>query len=182
MGDGTGLGLSMVFGIVKMHEGHISCESEPGKGTSFKIYLPVAEDDASMRTSSKLPMPAGGTEKILVVDDEPFIQELAKKVLERAGYMVITAGSAEEAIDIYLDDKNTISLIILDLIMPGIGGKQCLKHILKIHPQAKVLIASGFAVDGETRDYLASAAKGIVSKPFNMRELLRSVRSVLDGI
>ena len=116
-----------------------------------------------------------------MVDDEPMIRDLAKRILEKSGYSVFTAGSGKEGIEFYAEHESDISLVILDLIMPEMGGKQCLDELLKINPQVKALIASGFAVKGDTKTFLDTEAKGIVPKPFNMRELLRSVRHVLDG-
>ena len=180
--EGTGLGLSTVFGIVKIHSGHISCESEVGKGTTFSIYFPaIQETKPEIETEQELAPILGGTETILVVDDEPLIRELAERILTNAGYSVLTAGSGTEALQVYAQHKWDIALVILDLIMPEMGGEQCLKELLKIDPQVKALIASGFAVPGDTKAFLASEAKGRVAKPFNMRDLLRSVRHVLDG-
>ncbi len=183
LADGTGLGLSAVFGIVKMHGGHITCRSEVGQGTIFDIHFPVAEPaETTTDEAREVDTPAGGTETILVVDDESLIADLAKQMLEQVGYSVITAGSGEEALDIYFQQKSDIALVILDLIMPGIGGKQCLEELLKIDPQVKALIASGFDGRGDLKRFLDREAKGIVAKPFEMRELLRSVRHVLDGV
>ncbi len=182
LAEGTGLGLATVFGIVKMHGGHIACESRVGKGTTFNIYFPVTE--AARRVpdldSEAVPV-AGGTETILVVDDEPMIRELAKRILEKSGYSVLTAAGGKEGIEVYLEHKSAVSLVILDLIMPEMGGKQCLEELLKIDPQVKALIAGGFAAKGDTKTFLDTAAKGILPKPFNMRELLRSVHHALDG-
>jgi len=125
---------------------------------------------------------AGGTETILVVDDEPLIRDLAGRILKKAGYSVLSAGSGKEGIEVYAQHQSDIALVILDLIMPEMGGKQCLEKLLKINPQVKALIPSGFAVDGATREFLDSGPKGMVGKPFNMRELLRAVRHVLDGV
>ena len=183
LADGTGLGLATVFGIVKMHGGHITCVSEVGKGTAFAIYFPVAEAaKPEVVGEQEVAAETGGTETILVVDDEPMIRDLAKRILDRSGYSVLTAGSGKEGIEIYAQHKSDIALVILDLIMPEMGGKQCLEELLKINPQVKAVIASGFAVKGDTKAFLDTEAKGIVPKPFNMRELLRAVRHVLDGI
>lgn len=180
--EGTGLGLATVFGIVKMHRGHIICESEVGNGTTFSIYFPAIEEAVPDIGEKQQAAPiAGGTETILVVDDEPLISELATRILTGAGYSVLTAGSGKEALDAYAQQKSDIALVILDLIMPEMGGEQCLKELLKIDPQVKALIASGFAVSGDTKAFIDTEAKGKVAKPFHMRDLLRSVRHVLDG-
>ncbi len=181
-GEGTGLGLSSVFGIVKMHGGHIMVESEPGAGTTMAVYLPASkETPPDAEKTDQEARPGGGTETLLVVDDEPLIADLAKKLLERAGYSVVAAHNGRQALDIYTKERDRISLVILDLVMPEMGGRQCLEELLKIDPEVKVLIAGGFVVDDEAKAVLDSAAKGVVSKPFVMNTLLRSVREVLDG-
>jgi PAS domain S-box-containing protein len=181
LANGTGLGLATVFGIVKMHGGHITCESEIGKGTNFEIYFPAAEEaKPDIEQKQEISAVAGGTEKILVVDDEPLIRDLAKRILEKAGYSVVTARSGKEGIEIYTQHSSDIALVILDLIMPEMGGKQCLLELLKITPRVKALIASGFAIEGDTKAFVDDKAKGMVIKPFNMKELLRHVRHVLD--
>lgn len=179
-GEGTGLGLAMVYGIVKNHDGHVQCYSEPGHGTTFKIYLPATERKEQDDREISEELPVGGTETILIVDDEPMIGQLAERILEKAGYSVITASNGIEALEIYERERSNISLVILDLIMPEMGGQQCLEELLKINPEIKALIASGFAVKGGQKAFIKAEAKGMVSKPFNMRELLRSVRHVLD--
>ncbi|MEJ2719333.1 MAG: response regulator [Deltaproteobacteria bacterium] len=123
----------------------------------------------------------GGNETILVVDDEELIRNLAKRILEKAGYSILTAGSGKEALEIYQRDRSNISLVILDLIMPEMGGERCLEELLKVDPEVKALTASGFAVQGEAKTFLDLNAKGTLNKPFRMDELLRSVRDALDG-
>ena len=155
-----------------------------GKGRPFEIYFPAAEaakPDADKEHET--PAVQGGTETILVVDDEPMIRELAKRILERSGYSVLTAGSGKEGIEVYAEHKSDISLVILDLIMPEMGGKQCLEELLKINPLVKALIASGFAVKGDTKTF-SWTPKPKASYPSlsTWRELLRSVRHVLDGM
>ena len=179
-GKGTGLGLAMVYGIVKQHDGYITCYSEPGMGTTFKIYLPVIPTEAKSETPTEKPILPRGTETILLVDDEEMIRELGKRILERSGYTVLTAANGKEALNLYRKQGSEISLVILDLIMPEMGGKQCLEELLKIDPQVKVLIASGYSGGGETKKTIETGARGFVGKPYDMRQMLQAVRQVLD--
>jgi two-component system cell cycle sensor histidine kinase/response regulator CckA len=181
VGKGTGLGLSMVYGIVHQHGGHITCYSEPGKGTTFKIYFPAVEMEMNSDVAATGIMPAFGTETILLVDDEDLVRDLGKRVLERSGYTVLTAANGKEALELYKKERDKISLVILDLIMPEMGGKQCLEELLKIDPKARVLIASGYSAEGEAKGALGKGARGFVGKPYNMKGMLRSVREVLDS-
>jgi len=179
-GEGTGLGLSMVHGIVKQNHGFIMCYSEPGEGTTFKIYLPVIDLDMEPDAASTEEMPAFGTETILLVDDEESIRDLGERILTQAGYTVLTAGNGQEALEVYQEQQADISLVILDLIMPEMGGRQCLEELLKIDSDAKVLIASGLSVNGPTREAIKGQTRGFVGKPFDMSQLLQTVRKVLD--
>jgi len=180
-GDGTGLGLAMVYGIVKQHNGYIVCYSELEQGTAFKIYLPALIEEApDSAPIMERRMPGGGTETILLVDDEEPLIVLGKTILSRAGYTVLTASNGQEALELYERERRKISLVILDFSMPKMGGKECLDQLLKIDPKAKVLIASGFSVNGPVKAAMQSGAKEILSKPYEMRRLLKVVREVLD--
>jgi two-component system, cell cycle sensor histidine kinase and response regulator CckA len=179
-GKGTGLGLATVYGIVKQHSGHITCYSELGMGTTFKIYFPAIEqaEDAETRTNDG-PI-RGGTETILLVDDDDEIKDLGATLLNSFGYAVVRAGNGKEALEIYQRDRESISLVILDLIMPVMDGRQCLAEILRIDPHAKVIIASGYSEGGPANGVMAARAKGFVQKPYSMRELLTTIREILD--
>ena len=180
-GEGTGLGLAMVYGIVKQHYGYITCYSEPETGTTFKIYFPALVSEPQVEDASTVTVPRGGSETVLVVDDEEVIRDLGERILTGSGYRVLAAVNGKEALEVYGPRRKEISLVILDLIMPDMGGKQCLDEILKIDPQARVLIASGYSVNGPTREALSAGAKGFVNKPYDMRELLATVREVSDN-
>lgn len=179
-GAGTGLGLAMVFGIVKIHGGHICCSSGPKAGATFEIYLPAMGVALSSEAGTTFEFPSFGTETILLVDDEELIRNFGVEALQSVGYTCLTARDGKEALDIYSRQHKEISLVILDLVMPRMGGKQCLEELLKIDPNAKILIASGFMVDEQVRRLITQKAKGIVKKPFRAKELLRYVRSILD--
>ncbi|MCA1990246.1 MAG: PAS domain S-box protein [Desulfarculus sp.] len=183
VGRGTGLGLSTVFGIVKGHGGAVTCYSEPGLGTTFKIFLPVFSAEAPLRPTAqpKTRHPLGGGETILLVDDETSLRELGRQSLEGMGYRVLTASSGEEALATYQARGAEIDLVVLDLGMPGMGGHKCLQAILALNPRAKVVIASGYSANGQVKQSLESGAAGYVAKPFRRVELLRTLRGVLDG-
>ena len=180
IGRGTGLGLAMVYGIVKQHGGHINCYSEVRKGTTFRVYLPAILSEPEDVAESVAEMPAFGTETLLLVDDEASVRGLGQRILTKSGYTVLIAANGEEALTLYTQKKKQVSLVILDLIMPSMGGKDCLHELLKIDPAVKVLIASGYAADETTRECVRLGAKGFVAKPFRLKDLLRQVRKTLD--
>jgi DNA-binding NtrC family response regulator len=149
-------------------------------GTTFTILLPAIDVELEPDAAESGSIPAFGTETILLVDDEDLIRELGREFLCHSGYKVLTASDGREALELYRTRKEPIGLVILDLFMPHMGGKQCLDELLKIDPQAKVLLASGyFDHDGEPIGNETGAA-GFVTKPFDAQGLLRMVRKVLD--
>jgi CheY-like chemotaxis protein len=178
---GTGLGLSVVKGIVQQQGGHVTCESEPGKGTEFKVYFPAIEAPLAPTEEVEPTVQSGGSETILVVEDSIPVAELEKKVLANAGYEVIVATNGKEALDIYHTRRQEISLVILDLLMPEMSGRDCLMELVKIDPSVKVLIASGYAPADELHKEISPLVKGFLQKPFAIMDLLKDVRSGLDG-
>ena len=183
VGSGTGLGLSVVLGLVKNQEGHIDCESEVGKGTTFKIFLPVLHAAKTVSDKKELAQTklAIGTETLLLVDDEKSLRDIAQRYFSDVGYRIHQAGSGEEAVDIYRRHLGKIDLIVLDLGMAGMGGRKCLEEILSINPKARVVIASGYTSDDQDQQALSFGAAAFVGKPFKKIELLKTVRDVLDN-
>ncbi len=183
VGKGTGLGLFTVYGIVKNHGGHITCSSEPGQGTTFKLHLPAAaQTDDSDQAAPFEPSTETleGDESILLVDDEPALLEAAKQYLEKYGYTVITAASGEEALAVYERKGGDIDLVVLDLVMPGMGGQKCLERLLAFDPRAKIVVASGYSADGQAKTALDRGAAGFIAKPYRLKKMLEIVRWVLN--
>ncbi|MFC1556020.1 PAS domain S-box protein [candidate division KSB1 bacterium] len=180
MKKGQGLGLAMVYNIVtQINGGHIWIDSKAGKGTTFHIYLPKASPDVEAESKMTNDI-EGGTETILVVDDEPIVIKLTQNMLTDIGYTVLTASGGKEALKVYRKQKEEISAVILDLTMPQMSGKQVLHEISEINPDVKVIISSGHG-DEYTKDGVLSKAKGNISKPFKMQDLAQAVRTALDS-
>jgi CheY-like chemotaxis protein len=182
IGQGSGLGLAMVYGIIKNHGGHILCASEPGQGACFDIYLPAMpalQPAADKQADAIAPLPSG-RETILVVDDETAILGLAETLLDRFGYQVLRAENGEQALSLMATREVPVDLVILDLNMPGMGGRNCLQALRADYPQVPVLIASGYAPSGSERDTLTAGAAGFIGKPYQLEEMLRVVRNVID--
>ena len=179
-GEGTGLGLAMVHGIMAQHNGYITCYSEPGSGATFKMYFPVAASEHLADMATTREMPALGNETVLLVDDDDRIREMGKALISLGGYTVITASSGSEALETYSLHKDEISLVILDLVMPGMSGKRCLEELIRLDPNVKVLVSSGYAANGSTRDAAESGARGFISKPYDAKDVLRAIRTILD--
>ncbi len=181
VGSGTGLGLATVYGIVKSHDGYITCQSEPNSGTTFQIYLPALhvsgiEPEEGGRTEDR-----GGYQPslIMLVDDEETLREVGREILEAFGYTVITASSGEEALELLADSTEGVDLIILDLIMPGMGGQRCLKNIIEANPQQKIVVASGYAATGQAQEVIKDGALGFISKPYDLEKMIKLIRSVM---
>jgi CheY-like chemotaxis protein/two-component sensor histidine kinase len=181
-GQGTGLGLSMVYGIVKNHHGHIECDSEPGAGTRFNIYFPVAKSENVQQDEivTQKENIATGNETIFLIEDDELILDALKRMLEHFGYAVTTATNAEKAIEIYLAEQKSIDLVILALNMPGMGGQKCLERLLEIKPELKTIVTSGYSSAAIVEDIHKSGTFVFVEKPYQFEDLLRKIRQVLD--
>jgi len=179
MGRGTGLGLATVYGIVMGHKGAIQVYSEPQHGTSFKIYLPAS----ALETVEEKEIEDGiakGTEAILLVDDERTILEVGREMLATLGYRVYVAGSGQEGIAVYREKRNEIDLVILDMIMTGMSGGKAFDYLREANPAVKVLLSSGYSIDGDAQEILNRGCNGFLQKPFHIEKLSRKIREILS--
>jgi len=181
VGQGSGLGLASVYGIIKNHDGFINVYSEKREGTTFNIYLPASEKEVVKEgPEPKRHDIQYGQGIFLLVDDENMIIEVGKTMLERLGYRVLTAGSGKEALDLYEKQKDEIDLVILDMIMPGMGGGETFDRLKAIDGDVKIILSSGYSINGQAKEILDRGCIGFIQKPFSMKELSRKVRDALD--
>ena len=178
IGKGTGLGLAAVYNTITDMNGCISVSSEPGLGTIFKLYLPLAENIRAEVKSAEEPI--YGTGGILFVDDEEIIRAVGKAILEELGYKVYLAEDGQQALDLYAVDNQNISLVILDMVMPRMGGRETLIRLIESYPDVCVLISSGFNQEGAIDDLLELGAKGFIQKPYGMPELCKAVAGAMQ--
>ncbi len=179
MGRGTGLGLASVYGIIKNHGGIIDVNSRKGEGATFTIYMP-ASDKEIVEEKGVSGETLKGTETVLLVDDEDRIVDIGKKILKIMGYKVLVARSGKEAIELYKKNQARIDIVVLDMIMPEIGGGEAYDRLKEINPHVRVLLSSGYSIDGEATEILERGCNGFVQKPFSMKELSRRIREILD--
>jgi CheY-like chemotaxis protein len=167
-----------VYGIIKAHGGYIDVESERGVGTTFKVYLPGSEEKIQeiMKTSTEV---RKGTGTVLLVDDEAFVLEVGKELLAAMGYRVLAAMDGKEAVEIYRKQPDQIGIVVLDMIMPGMGGGEVFDRLREINPHVKVLLSSGFTIDGEASEILQRGCHGFIQKPFSMKELSGKMKQIL---
>ena len=180
IGKGTGLGLASAYGIIRNHGGIINVYSEKGHGTTFNIYLP-ASGGKPVETEPSESNLLTGHETILLVDDEPLNSGVVKELLEKLGYKIMTAQSGQEAIEIFKGHQGKIQLVILDMIMPEMNGRETLTKLIEIDKNVCVLLSSGYSINGEAKTILDLGCKGFIQKPFRVEELSRKIRAVLDS-
>jgi two-component system, cell cycle sensor histidine kinase and response regulator CckA len=179
-GKGTGLGLAVVYGIVEQHGATIICESKPSVGTTFKIYFPAVEEIQEEKYLENKGPPMGQGETILMVDDAPEILEMGALRLNGSNYNVITASNAKEAIKMYEKHRNQIRLVLMDLIMPEMGGVRCLEILRKMDPDVKILVLTGYTKRGITQELKEAGARDFILKPFDTPQLLEKIREIID--
>jgi CheY-like chemotaxis protein len=181
VGKGTGLGLAMVYGIIQQHEGAIHVYSEPDHGTTFKIYLPVYDADREETEKSETDGIVGGSETILLAEDDPMVRDVSRRILERAGYRVLTAHDGEMALTMFRAHRHEISLVLLDAVMPRLSGQDAYRRLKDEYPEVRVIFCSGYAPETAHSNFIVQEHLRLVEKPYNPAVLLSTIREVLDA-
>lgn len=180
--DGRGLGMAAVYGIVKNHAGWISVDSKMGKGTTVRIYLPAVDmlvkEDVNKRPQAQW---VKGSGTILVIDDEEGIAAVCRTMLERMGYRVLVAGTGQEAVDTINNFDGDINLALLDILMPDMSGEIIYPLLMKARPGLKVIVCSGYSIDGPAQKILDAGAEDFMQKPFTMADLSEKLKKALRG-
>ena len=180
LSKGTGLGLASVYGIVKAHSGYIDVESEEGYGTTFSICLPAIEKEVKEEKELLSGEFVKGKETILLVDDEDMILDTGEQMLRILGYEVLLAMSGQEALELYKKNQDKIDIVLMDMVMPGMGGGETYNRMKEINSNVKVLLLSGYSIEGEATEILERGCDGFMHKPFNLKELSQKIREILD--
>jgi two-component system cell cycle sensor histidine kinase/response regulator CckA len=180
IGRGTGLGLASAYGIIKSHRGYIDVQSKKGEGTKFSIYLPASEKKIKepVKASEQV---VQGTGTVLLVDDEEMVMEVGRDMLEAIGYSVLIARDGKEAIEVYRKNWHSIDIVLLDMVMPNISGSEAYDRMKEINPDIKVLLSSGYSIDGQANEILKRGCNGFIQKPFNINEFSGKIRVILKN-
>jgi CheY-like chemotaxis protein len=179
MGRGTGLGLASAYGIIKSHSGYIDVESEKEKGSTFFVYLPTTDQRTAVDPTPRS-KPAAGSGTILLVDDEQMVLDVTAQMIERLGYTVIQARNGLEAVARFRENPQAVSLVILDMIMPEMGGGEVFDQLKRIDPRVKVLLASGYSMQGQAREIMNRGCIGFIQKPFTLQDLSVRLMGILN--
>jgi CheY-like chemotaxis protein len=172
------LGLASAYGIVKAHGGYIDVESQKGCGSMFSVYLPASQERAETHGKGVNQMIAGSGSTILLVDDEPMVLEVGVQMLEKLGFKVLEAKGGIEACEVYVANKDEIGLVILDMIMPDMSGGEAYDRMKEINPDAKVLLSSGYSINGQATEILERGCNGFIQKPFSIKDLSERIRDI----
>lgn len=179
-GQGTGLGLASSYGIVRNHSGFITVDSIKDLGTTFTLFLPASQKQAVEDHPAPQQVFSGeGT--VLLVDDEDMMLVVGQKMLAKLGYRVLTANSGQKAIDVFNRHRGQVKLVILDMIMPGLSGSDTFDRLKEIDPSVKVLLSSGYSIEGQARQILDRGCNGFIQKPFDLQAFSEKMRRILDG-
>jgi signal transduction histidine kinase/CheY-like chemotaxis protein len=177
---GTGLGLASAYGIIKNHGGIINAHSMIGQGSTFDVYLPASTRKIVQKGELNREI-LEGSETVLLIDDEEIIIDIGEQILERLGYRALTARSGKEAIEIYRANKSKINIVILDMIMPDMGGGETYDRLKKINSEIKVLLSSGYSINGQASEIMNRGCDGFIQKPFNVEQLSMKIRGILSN-
>jgi CheY-like chemotaxis protein len=180
-GKGTGMGLAMVYGIVHNHGGYLEVESEVGCGTTFHLYLPLANGHATPVAAPPASVPEPGRGRILVVDDEPLVRDVAGNMLVHLGYQILKAGDGEEAVEYYRAYQHEIVLVMIDMIMPRMNGRDCFRKLKQINPDVKAVLCTGYDRNLGVQEILDEGMHGFVQKPYDLAQLSNVVSQALQG-
>jgi CheY-like chemotaxis protein len=181
VGQGTGLGLPTVYGIVQQHEGAIHVYSEPGHGSTFKIYLPAIASETDAAAETHTAAAQGGAEVLLVAEDDPLVQNISRRILEKGGYTVLTASDGEETLQVLRRHRDKIALLLLDAVMPKLSGREVYRRMKDELPEIRVVFCSGYDPETSQSNFIAEEHLRLVEKPYNPAVLLQTVREVLDA-